>query len=191
MIHGSLKVVYAHLHTCICTHVYIHHQLISVGVEDVDWTSANFPDFVAKTKAAVCGELQSTLLTIRQHAEVIRSIADTWSKVPGMDLFSTEKGETKLTVLEGKHRWVESEFCHSSWLFIYFHTCTCTYSHTNVIMHNCVTCHTKRVLSWNFGKTDCVPSRYSVSISKSIISLAKAKLYTGLRLLLILTTISI
>ena len=105
----------------------MHLQLISVGVEDLDWTSANFPDFVAKTGAAICGELQSTLLTIRQHMEVIRSIADSWSKVSGMDLFSSERGEIKLAHLQGKHRWVESACRHGSLLFIcvsMYYTCT-------------------------------------------------------------------
>ena len=80
--------------------------------------SANFPDFVAKTRAAICGELQASLLAVRQHTEVIRSIADGWCKVSGMDLFSSEGEKIMLTDLEKKHRLVQSlgNYC----LFCYF-----------------------------------------------------------------------
>ena len=77
-----------------------------MGVDNLDWMSANFPDFVAKTRAAVCGELQSTLLTVRQETQAIRSITASWSKAPGVGLFAEEGGDTKLTALQEKHRLV-------------------------------------------------------------------------------------
>ena len=84
----------------------MHLQLIAVGVDNLDWMSANFPDFVAKTRAAVCGELQSTLFTVRQHTEAIRSITASWSKTLGVELFAGEGGDTKLTALQEKHKLV-------------------------------------------------------------------------------------
>lgn len=68
--------------------------------------SASFPDFVAKIRAAICGELQSILLMVRQHTEAIKSTTHCWSKAPGMDLFSVEGGDTKLSELEEQHRLV-------------------------------------------------------------------------------------
>ena len=81
-------------------------QLIAIGLDNLDWTSTNFPDFVSKTRAAICIELQSTVLEVRQHTQCIRCIADGWSKAPGIDLFSEERGDTRLKAMEKKHKLV-------------------------------------------------------------------------------------
>ena len=74
-------------------------------MENLDWTSSNFPDFVAKTRASICVELQSILLTVRQHTQAIGAIAESWGRASGVDMFDTEEGgNTKLTDLEQKHR---------------------------------------------------------------------------------------
>lgn len=88
---------------CLFLFLFDHLQLIAVGIDNLDWMSADFPDFVAKTRAAVCGELQSVLLTVRQHTDAIRSTAGSWSKVPGMDLFSAKRGKSKLPDLQQRH----------------------------------------------------------------------------------------
>ena len=94
-------------------HVMFHTiQLISVGIENLDWMSPNFPDFVAKTRASICVELQSLLLTVRQHTQAIESTAESWTKASGMDLFSREGGNTKLMALEQRHRLVY--YCNCS-----------------------------------------------------------------------------
>ena len=64
--------------------------------------------------------------------------------------------------------------------------------HNNIMMLY-VTCHAKRVLSWNFGKIDLLPSGYTLSIS--LFSECSKYLITSkvvlLRLFLSLTTISV
>ena len=87
-------------------------QLISVGTENIDWMSPNFPDFVAKTRASICVELQSILLTVRQHTQAIGSIAESWGRASGVDVFTTREGaNTKLTELEQRHRLVCTVDC--------------------------------------------------------------------------------
>ena len=86
-------------------------QLISVGLESLDWMNPNFPDFVAKTRALICVELQSILLTVRQHTQTIGCIAESWGRASGVDLFTTrEGGNTRLTELEQRHRLVHVQY---------------------------------------------------------------------------------
>ena len=69
--------------------------------------SPNFPDFVAKTRASICVELQSILLTMRQHTQAIGCIAESWGRASGVDLFTDrEGGNNKLSELEQRHRLV-------------------------------------------------------------------------------------
>ena len=76
-------------------------------MDNLDWMSPNFPDFVAKTRASICVELQSILLTVRQHTQAIGSIAKSWGKASGVEIFTTQEGRnTKLTELEQRHRLV-------------------------------------------------------------------------------------
>ena len=78
--------------------------MIRIGVENLDWTSPSFPDFVAKTRASVCVELQSLLLTVHQHREAIEGIAESWSRTSGVDVFAREGENIKLEELEHRHR---------------------------------------------------------------------------------------
>ena len=55
-------------------------------------------------------ELQSTLLAVRQHTQSIRSIAEGWSKTSGIDLFSEERGDTRLKAIEKKHKLVQLSY---------------------------------------------------------------------------------
>lgn len=65
-----------------------------------------FPDFIAKSKAMVCTDLQSSLNEVHHHTSVIASAAGSWSKVCGLDVFSAFEERTELKQLESKNRYV-------------------------------------------------------------------------------------
>ena len=73
-----------------------------MGLEQLDWTSASFPDFIAQSKA-LFGELQSAVHSVNYHMSAVREIAESWSHVPGLDMFE-EMEEGTLHALQEKHR---------------------------------------------------------------------------------------
>ena len=74
-------------------------------MEQLDWVSTAFPDFIAKANAAVCGELQATLEQVHGHMHAIATITQSWSRLEGLDMFS-ENGPQDLAELEEAHRYV-------------------------------------------------------------------------------------
>ena len=81
-------------------------QLLQVGVEQLDWVSTAFPDFLAKASAAVCGDLQSTLDQVHGHTEAIVAITRGWSHIQGLDMFQGTTGPQELAQLVDTHRYV-------------------------------------------------------------------------------------
>lgn len=87
-------------------------QLLQTGLEDLDWVSTAFPDFLAKVNAAVCGDLQSTLHQLHGHVQSITAITQAWSKMEGLDMFHSEAGPQELAQLEEAHKSVCLLWCH-------------------------------------------------------------------------------
>ena len=73
-----------------------------MGLEQLDWTSASFPDFIAQSKT-LFGDLQSAVTTVHHHTSAVQEIAESWSRVPGLDVFE-EAEEGTLHALQEKHR---------------------------------------------------------------------------------------
>lgn len=87
--------------------LYSALQLLQTGVDQLDWVSTAFPDFIAKANAAVCGELQATLDQVHGHVQAISAITDGWSRIEGLDMFRTETGPQDLAELQEAHRLVQ------------------------------------------------------------------------------------
>lgn len=66
-----------------------------------------FPDFIAKARAVVCVDLQSTLDEAHQHMAAIQYCVQSWSKAQGLDVFSAERGGVRVDLkqLENQHRY--------------------------------------------------------------------------------------
>ena len=95
-----------HSHTLImqCSFVYtLYLQLLDSGELDVDWLSPQFPDFLAKCKAAICLDLCSSLSTLHTFTSTLHLTTSSWSETPGLDIFAGE-GENTLQGLQAKHR---------------------------------------------------------------------------------------
>ena len=78
----------------------------------MDWTSAVFPDFIAKSKASVCGDLHSAVATVHSHMFAVHGITQSWSHVQGLDIFGSAEEKT-LDALQEKHRSAISHACCS------------------------------------------------------------------------------
>ncbi len=82
-------------------------QLLSVGLDQLDWMSVSFPDFIAKSRAVVCVDLQNTLNEVHCHMSAMETCVEAWSKVGGLDVFAAvSNGRTELRQLEEKNRQV-------------------------------------------------------------------------------------
>ena len=79
-------------------------QLLQTGVEQLDWVSTAFPDFLAKASAAVCGDLQATLDQVHTHTRAVAAITQAWSNMEGLDMFKAATGPQELAELEETHR---------------------------------------------------------------------------------------
>lgn len=79
-------------------------QLLETGLEQLDWVSTAFPDFLAKANAAVCGDLQSTLDQVHGHVQSITAITQAWSRIEGLDMFNSEVGPQDLAQLQEAHK---------------------------------------------------------------------------------------
>ena len=79
-------------------------QLLHIGVEQLDWVSTAFPDFLAKANAAVCGDLQSTVDQVHGHMEAIACLTRSWAAIEGLDMFRAATGPLEIAELEEKHQ---------------------------------------------------------------------------------------
>lgn len=80
-------------------------QLLSVGLDQLDWTSVTFPDFIAKSRAVVCVDLQNTLNEVHCHMTAVGACVEAWSRVGGLDVFAAaSEGRTELKQLEERNR---------------------------------------------------------------------------------------
>ena len=75
-------------------------------MEQLDWVSTAFPDFLAKANAAVCGDLQNTLDQLHGHVQSITAITEAWSRIDGLDMFHSETGPQDLAQLQEAHTYV-------------------------------------------------------------------------------------
>lgn len=72
-------------------------------MDQLDWVSTAFPDFIAKANAAVCGELQATVDQVHGHVRSISAITEGWSRIEGLDMFMTDAGPQDLAQLQETH----------------------------------------------------------------------------------------
>ena len=75
-----------------------------MGIDELDWVSTAFPDFIAKANAAVCGELQNTMDQVHGHVRAITAITEGWSKIERLDMFKWNAGPQDLAELETAHQ---------------------------------------------------------------------------------------
>ncbi len=64
-----------------------------------------FPDFIAKSRAAVCVDLQSTLDEVHCHMTSVGTCVEAWSRVAGLDVFIAGEERTELKCLESNNRY--------------------------------------------------------------------------------------
>ncbi len=97
----SLEVLY----NSYCSKLQLLLQLLCGGLDQLDWTSVTFPDFIAKSRAVVCVDLQSTLHEVHRHMMSVGACVEAWSRVGGLDVFVAGENRTELKYLERKNRY--------------------------------------------------------------------------------------
>ncbi len=86
-------------------------QLLSMGLDSIHWQSTDFPDFIAKSKAMIQGDLHCAVSRLNGHTGAVRRLTESWSQFPGLDMFAEGREET-LEELERKYACVLESMEH-------------------------------------------------------------------------------
>ena len=79
--------------------------MISLGLEEVTWSSPRLQDFVADTTALISGDLHHIMNAVLERLTKIDGIIDTWTHLGGMSVFDDESGQgVPLERLDQKHK---------------------------------------------------------------------------------------
>jgi dynein heavy chain len=62
-------------------------NLLQQGVTSLNWLSLEIPDFLAQIKADLLNDILPAIEFVKQQSDMIRCIAQTWKKLPNLDVF--------------------------------------------------------------------------------------------------------